>query len=92
MKWVQICQKIPNNIPKINVDKYQYACELVEELLESVYEDYKKYCYRNGVNTLGKIYKKIEEGITSKKGFNNNTYGGNYMNNFTYDDNDLHWI
>ena len=72
------------------LDKYQYACELVEELLESVYEDYKKYCYRNGVNTLGKIYKKIEEGITSKKGFNNNTYGGNYMNNFTYDDNDLH--
>lgn len=72
------------------LDKYQYACELVEELLESVYEDYKKYCYRNGVNTLGKIYRKIEEGITSKKGFNNNTYGGNYMNNFTYDDNDLH--
>lgn len=72
------------------LDKYTYACELVEELLESVYEDYKKYCYRNGINTLGKIYRKVEEGITSKKGFNNNTYGGNYMNNFTYDENDLH--
>mmetsp|Transcript_11524 Transcript_11524/g.11849 ORF Transcript_11524/g.11849 Transcript_11524/m.11849 type:complete len:379 (-) Transcript_11524:158-1294(-) len=56
-------------------DKYQHACQLVQELINSVFEEYKKYCYKYNKTPLQKIYNKKEEGISRKS-----THGTGYNN------------
>jgi len=49
------------------VEKYQQACQLVQELINSVYDEYKKYCQKTKQTPLPSIYKVIEEGISTRK-------------------------
>lgn len=48
-------------------DKYQQACKLAQDLINSVSEEYKEYCYKNNKTPLQRIYIKKEEGISSRK-------------------------
>jgi hypothetical protein len=57
-------------------NKYQQACGLVEELINSVNEEYKKHCNKYNKTPLSKIYVKIEEGISSRK----STQGTGFLN------------
>lgn len=59
-----------------NYDKYQNACQLVQELINSVFEEYKRFCYKMNKTPLQKIYAKKEEGISRKS-----TQGNGYYNN-----------
>ena len=50
-----------------HIDKYQLACGLVNDLINTVYEEYKKHCYKLNKTPMQKIFRKIEEGISSRK-------------------------
>ena len=54
-----------------NYDRYLQACKLVEDLINNVYEEYKKYCSKYNKNALSKIYIKKEEGLSVRKSFYN---------------------
>ncbi len=45
-----------------NQEGMKKACECVNELLNKIYEDYKKYCIKNGITPINKIAQKIENG------------------------------
>ena len=49
------------------------ACECVNELLIKIYDDYKKYCLKNGIQPLSKIAQKIDIG-------NNNIHNKGNLN------------
>mgnify|MGYP006133929173 CR=1 FL=1 len=49
-----------------NYEKYQQACDLLEELILTVFDEYKKYCHKTNKIPLQKIYIKKEEGISRK--------------------------
>lgn len=72
-------------------DKYQQACQLVQELLNSVFDEYKKFCQKANKTALQKIYVVKEEGISKKSNQgrdNNNNLNSNsnvmniYNNNY----------
>ncbi len=49
------------------------ACECVNELLSKIYDDYKKHCFKNGIQPLNKIAQKIDIGnniVHNKGNFN----------------------
>jgi len=48
------------------LDKYKNACTLVQELVSSVYDDYKKFCDKNHRNYPNFQIKKVE-GTFSRK-------------------------
>ena len=50
------------------------ACECVNELLNNIYEDYKNYCSKIGINPVSKIAKLIDGGNINHKGNINNFY------------------
>lgn len=54
-----------------NYEKYYQACGLVQDLINSVFEEYKKYCYKVGKTPVSKFVIKKEEGLSNKKGFTN---------------------
>lgn len=60
-----------------NYDTYGYACSLVEELLQTVYDEYRKHCSKFNKQPLQRIYVKKEEGISRKS-----TQGTNFSNNY----------
>ena len=45
-----------------NQEGMKKACECVNELLNKIYEDYKKYCIKNGITPINKIAQKIDNG------------------------------
>jgi len=49
-----------------NYEKYQQACDLLEDLILTVFDEYKKYCHKTNKIPLQKIYIKKEEGISRK--------------------------
>ena len=51
-------------------DKYKRACNLVQELIINVYEEFKRFCERNGRTPNTNLTVLKEENISSKK--NNN--------------------
>lgn len=59
------------------LEKYQQACTLVQDLINSVYDEYKKFCYKSKITPLSSIYKVIEEGISTRK-----VHYGRDSNNF----------
>jgi len=54
------------------LDLFNLACKLVEELLQQLYEDYKKYCEKKGLNNPQLEIKRIE-------GMNNLVGNGGYI-------------
>jgi len=46
-------------------DRYKYACNLVQELVYSVYEEYKKYCTKTNKVPVSCLAIRKEEGISS---------------------------
>jgi hypothetical protein len=48
-------------------DRYKFACNLVQELVASVYEEYKKYCAKINRIPVTCLAIRKEEGISSKK-------------------------
>lgn len=71
-------------------EKYQQACNLVQDLINTVHEEYKKHCYKFNKTPIPKVYKKIEEGISRKstQGYNNGT-NMNHMGNNNYYENSV---
>jgi hypothetical protein len=55
-----------------NQEGMKKACECVNELLNNIYEDYKKHCLKIGINPVSKIAKLIDGGNTNHKGNINN--------------------
>jgi len=51
-------------------DRYKIACQLVSELVNNVYEEYKKYCEKIGKNCVQVLAVRKEEGISTRKGSN----------------------
>lgn len=60
-------------------DKYKRACNLVQELIINVYEEYKRFCERNGRMPTTNLTILKEENISAKK--NNNQYVANNISN-----------
>lgn len=60
-----------------NYDKYQHACQLAQELINSVHEEYKRFCHKMNKTPLQKIYVKKEEGISRKSTQGNGLYNNN---------------
>jgi hypothetical protein len=48
-------------------DRYKTAINLVNELVASVYDEYKKYCEKNNKTPVPALALKKEEGISSRK-------------------------
>ncbi len=44
------------------------ACGMVNDLISVVFEDYKKYCEKNKMNSVNVLAIKREEGMSSRKG------------------------
>ena len=57
-----------------NQEGMKKACECVNELLNNIYEDYKNYCSKIGINPVSKIAKLIDGGNINHKGNINNFY------------------
>ena len=51
-----------------NQEDMKKACELVKELLDNIYEDYKEYCNQYGYNPEPAIYRKIDNVNAQNKG------------------------
>jgi len=49
------------------LDKYKQSCSLVQELINNVYEEYKRFCSKNCKLGVSKLKIKKEEGISSRK-------------------------
>ena len=60
-------------------DKYKRACNLVQELIINVYEEFKRFCERNGRTPTTNLTILKEENISSKK--NNNQFFSNSLSN-----------
>jgi len=50
-----------------NIEGMKKACELVNDLLSKIYEDYKKHCLKNGTTPLPQIGVKIDNGNSLRK-------------------------
>jgi hypothetical protein len=48
-------------------DKYKRACTLVQELIISVYEEYKRFCERNGKYPSSNLTIQKEESVSSRR-------------------------
>jgi hypothetical protein len=48
-------------------DRYKYACNLVQELVYSVYEEYKKYCTKTNKVTVSCLAIRKEEGMSNSR-------------------------
>ena len=48
-------------------DKYRRACTLVQELIISVYEEYKRFCDRNGKYPSSNLTIQKEESVSSRR-------------------------
>jgi hypothetical protein len=57
------------------MDRYKTACNLVSELVQTVHEEYKKFCEKNGKNPVSCLAIRKEESISSRK--NNNAKDDN---------------
>lgn len=53
-----------------NQEDMKKACELVNNLLDGIYEDYKKHCAKNGYTPVDKIANKIDCGNSQHKNIN----------------------
>jgi len=51
-------------------DKYNKACQLVSDLLDKIFEEYKRYCYKHGMIAVKTLAILKEEGAHSRKGSN----------------------
>jgi len=49
------------------LDRYILACNQVQELVSSVYEEYKKFCEKNNKVPVSCLAIRKEEGISSRK-------------------------
>ncbi len=49
-----------------NPEKYVQACQLVEELINGIFEEYKKFCYKFNKTAISKLFVKKEEGLALK--------------------------
>ena len=61
-------------------DKYKRACNLVQELIVNIYEEFKRFCDRNGRTPSTNLTILKDENISSKKN-NNNQYVSNSLSN-----------
>jgi len=52
-------------------DKYKYACNLVEELINGVYDEYKGFCSKTNKIPVSRLAIKKDESITSRKNTKN---------------------
>lgn len=50
-----------------NQEKYLQACQLVQDLIATVYDEYKKYCLKQGKTPIPKLASKKEEGLPVKR-------------------------
>ena len=57
-----------------NKEGMEKASECVNDLLNKIYEDYKKHCAKFGINPVNRIAKLIEGGNTVHKGNNSNLF------------------
>ncbi len=58
-----------------NKEGMEKASECVNDLLNKIYEDYKKHCVKNGIKPISKIANRIVGGNTvHNKGINNNMF------------------
>ena len=58
-----------------NKEGMEKASECVNDLLNKIYEDYKKHCVKNGIKPISKIANRIVGGNTiHNKGINNNLF------------------
>ena len=57
-----------------NQEGLKKASECVNDLLNKIYEDYKKHCAKFGINPVNRIAKLIEGGNTVHKGNNSNLF------------------
>lgn len=53
-------------------DKYQLACHLTQELIQNIYEEYKRFCERSGKEPGVSLQIKKTESISGRR----NTHGG----------------
>ena len=49
-----------------NPEKYVQACQLVEDLINGIFEEYKKFCFKFNKTGISKIFVKKEEGLALK--------------------------
>jgi len=49
------------------MDRYKVACQLVNELVSTVYEEYKKYCEKTNKTAVPFLAVRKEEGISTRK-------------------------
>ena len=58
-----------------NKEGMEKASECVNDLLNKIYEDYKKHCVKNGIKPISEISKRIDGGNSiHHKGINNNLF------------------
>lgn len=55
-------------------DKYRRACALVQELIINVYEEFKRFCERNGKIPTTNLTIQKEESISSRRNYNLNVH------------------
>jgi hypothetical protein len=48
-------------------DRYKNAINLVQNLVNTVFEEYKKFCEKHGKTPVKELAIKIEEGVSTKK-------------------------
>lgn len=66
-------------------DKYKRACNLAQELIINVYEEFKRFCERNGRVPNNNLTIHKEENISCKKNSNNQIISNNnYYHNSDY--------
>ena len=56
------------------LDRYKIACNLVQDLVSNVYEEYKKFCEKNNKTPVSCLAIRREEGISSRKNTMNNKH------------------
>jgi hypothetical protein len=54
------------------MDRYKIACNLVSELVQSVYEEYKKFCEKNNRTPVSCLAIRKEENLSTRKNKDDN--------------------